>query len=144
MKKIIIILNFFIFALSVHSQSKEDDIRKLLEISGSEKLGIQVIEAMVEQMKKLLPDIPNNYWNLLKNEFNGKEFVELIVPLYDYHFTHNEIKDIISFYNTPTGKKLVNRLPILTEESMDIGRKYGEEIGNRIINKLKKDGYIKA
>lgn len=42
---------------------------------------------------------------------------EAIYPLYDKIFTEQEIKDMILFYKTPTGKKLVRSLPELMSES---------------------------
>jgi uncharacterized protein len=44
---------------------------------------------------------------------------EEMVTIYDKHFTHPEIKDIIIFYETPTGQKMLKETPAITKEMMD-------------------------
>ncbi|REJ77988.1 MAG: DUF2059 domain-containing protein [Acidobacteria bacterium] len=54
----------------------------------------------------------------------GKYIDDVIVPLYDRHFTENEIRELVDFYRTPTGKKLIRITPQLTDESLEIAREY--------------------
>lgn len=43
---------------------------------------------------------------------------ELYCPLYDKYFTTEELRDIVAFYKTPTGKKTILVMPQLFRESM--------------------------
>lgn len=43
---------------------------------------------------------------------------EVAIPIYDKHFTASQLRDIISFYRTPTGKRMVEVTPALTTELM--------------------------
>ncbi len=38
----------------------------------------------------------------------GKFVDEVFVPLYSKHFTDNELRDLIAFYRTPTGQKMIS------------------------------------
>lgn len=146
MKKIIIlILPILLFALplTADEKTKKEDIRHLLKITGSDKLSIQVMENMIVNMKSAMPSVPESFWTELKKEIHSEEFIELIVPIYNKYFTHNEIKDIIKFYDTPTGKKMIMLLPMITHEAMQAGENWGRKIGNKIIKKLKEKGYKK-
>lgn len=142
MRRTCIVLVLIMFTLPLYSQNKEKDIYRLMEISGSADLGTQVMYAIIEQYKEIIPDVPDEYWNMVLKEFSSDELIQLIVPIYDRYFTHEEIKDIIKFYETPTGKKMVENLPFITQESMNAGQQWGMEIGERIQNELKKDGYF--
>jgi uncharacterized protein len=62
--------------------------------------------------------------------------VDLIVPVYDRNLTHDDIKELIRFYETPTGRKFVSVLPKITQESMAVGEKWGRDLAMRVMTKL--------
>ncbi|MEW6209522.1 MAG: DUF2059 domain-containing protein [Acidobacteriota bacterium] len=51
-------------------------------------------------------------------------------PLYDKYFTEEELKDLVAFYETPTGQKSIKVMPALFQESF---QKAQEWIGPKII-----------
>jgi hypothetical protein len=40
------------------------------------------------------------------------------VPLYAEHFSEQELGEVVAFYRTPTGRKLVRVLPVLVQQGM--------------------------
>jgi uncharacterized protein len=50
----------------------------------------------------------------------GKYIKESVYPLYDRFYTEQDLKDIIAFYKTPTGQKLISTLPAVMTESNKI------------------------
>jgi len=44
---------------------------------------------------------------------------EIFYPIYDKHFTEQELKDLLAFYTSPTGKKAIQVMPDLLKESME-------------------------
>ena len=51
-------------------------------------------------------------WENLKDDF---------IKLYTDAFTEPELKDIYAFYQTPSGKKMVAKMPELTGKGMQLG-----------------------
>lgn len=43
---------------------------------------------------------------------------QIYYPLYDKYFTEAELKDLIAFYKSPTGRKLLHATPQLTQAAM--------------------------
>jgi hypothetical protein len=41
------------------------------------------------------------------------------VPLYDRHFSESELREIVVFYRTPTGRKMIAILPGLMQEGLE-------------------------
>jgi hypothetical protein len=68
---------------------------------------------------------------------------DLVVPIYDRHFTLGEVNQLIAFYSTPTGKKVIAEMPGVMQESMAAGQKWGEALGAKIGAQLEKEGYGK-
>lgn len=55
--------------------------------------------------------------------------------LYDKHFTHNEIVEMITFYQSPTGLKMVNETNLIqTELQSIIMEKYASEMLQQMMN----------
>jgi len=120
---------------------KEEAIRQLLEITGTPELGLQMAERILEQMKQTHPDVPDKFWTEFEAEMNKEAFIDMIVPIYDKHFSKEDIEKLIEFYQTDIGQKYVEKLPTLTKESMEAGRRWGRQIGQRIVEQLKERGY---
>ena len=76
---------------------------------------------------------------LAKGDFNNN-----IIPLYDKYFTLAEIQQLLDFYETDIGKKTIEVMPQLTQESIIIGQQWGESIGpiigQRITRRLAEEG----
>lgn len=51
------------------------------------------------------------------------EMITEIVPLYARHFTVTEIKAMTVFYKSPAGSKMLQTMPKVTQESMQISQK---------------------
>lgn len=144
--KIGIVLLCLFFSFSVLAEEKIDegkrkDIEKLLEITGSGELGIQVMNQMLQQMKPLVKDVPEEFWEEFMAEVDPKDLNNLIIPIYDKYLTHDDIKGLLQFYDSPLGKKLISILPKITEESMIAGQQWGAMLGEKIAEKLRKKGY---
>lgn len=138
---------FFILAFcssyaQIKSESpKYDEIRKLLELTKTQESADLLVNQSIAYMKKQRSDIPVSYWDKIRKEMDYDAFLEKVVPVYDKHFTHAEIKELITFFKTSAGKKYTNKLPIINTEIYSIGNAYGKEVGKIIAEKMKRDGY---
>ena len=148
MKKLFFTLFFVIGTgtFCIYGQTKNDDILKLLRISGTDKLTEQIMSAMITEFEELIPGIPDtfwiSFWNRFREKINIDDMLYSCIPAYSKYYSHNEIKQLIKFYESPIGKKVVRVTPLLTQETMIIGQKWGEKISQDIINELLIEGYI--
>jgi hypothetical protein len=78
--------------------------------------------------------------NARLNELN-----EQIAAVYARNFTADELREAVAFYRGPTGQKIVQKLPVITQESMAIGQRFGQSIASelrgRMIDELRKRGH---
>ncbi|WP_244142171.1 DUF2059 domain-containing protein [aff. Roholtiella sp. LEGE 12411] len=66
-----------------------------------------------------------------------------LIPVYAKYFTNEDIKQMIAFYETPLGKKTISVLPQISQESAEIGQKYGIAAAKRALQKLEEEGYLR-
>ena len=145
MRKKIFLILVLGFSLSVFSQdvlnTKRKKIEQLLEISGSAKNGIFVMNSLMNIYKKQYPNVKQSIWDDFSKEVNEKDLANLIIPIYDKYFTESDIDNYIAFYKTEAGQKMIENLPKITQDSMTAGQEWGKEISNKILQKLKEEGY---
>jgi uncharacterized protein len=71
-------------------------------------------------------------------------FADVLAGVYASNFSVDELHDLIAFYQTPTGQKLIARQPIIARESMVAGQQFGQELvadlRQQIDDELKKRG----
>jgi|ERR1700710_602471 len=116
--------------------AKRQDIRKLLEVTGSAKLGQQVLAQMMNTFKATNPKVPEEFWDQVMKEFDSGTMIDLIVPIYDKHLTHDDVRGMLAFYQSPLGQKLISVTPAITQESMQAGQQWGLGIAQRIQKQL--------
>ena len=61
-----------------------------------------------------------------------------IAPLYARAFDARELREMIAFYRTPTGAKLIQLQPQLAQGSMAIGQSWGQRIFKEVEEDVKK------
>ena len=73
------------------------------------------------------------------------EIIDEITALYARNFTPEELREVAAFYRGPTGQKIVQKLPVITQESMAIGQRFGQSIASelrgRMIDELRRRGH---
>jgi uncharacterized protein len=85
--------------------------------------------------------------NTIRGDFEKRqpEVIALMAQAYASHFSEAELQELIAFYRSPTGKKLVTELPAVLEESFGRVRAWGTKASDEFITALraemKKRGY---
>jgi hypothetical protein len=121
-------------------EAKRADVRRLLELVGAGDLGKQVMTQMINQFRTAHPQVPQRFWTDFASEINADEILELSVPAYEKHLTHEEIKQLIAFYESPVGKKLIQVQPQIVQDSMIAGQKWGQDLGRKVMQRLIDEG----
>jgi hypothetical protein len=123
------------------SKEKEAAIREIVRVTGGASLGAQVSGALMQQLRPAFPQVPEDVWNELTQALDPDEMVELVVPIYDRHFSLEEVKGLLDFYGTPLGRKLVSEMPAIAAESMAVGGEWGKQKVQEIIERLAAKGF---
>lgn len=127
-------------AQSTPTATKEANIRKLLVQTDAKGIFKRSLETQMNMMKASASQIPPKFWDEILKEVDADKFIELLIPVYDKHFSNDELEGLIAFYDTPLGKKMVSKLPQIMAESAEAGSKYGEQIATKVIQRMQAEG----
>jgi len=125
---------YFMFP-NVYAQTYDQDITKLLQVSGTTQTMEQAMNTMFSQMESIIPPNVSNKFKQKMKDSVGEMMTEFI-PIYKKYFSQDEIKELIRFYESPIGRKMVANQPAMMEESMSIGNKYGETLMKEIMQEM--------
>jgi uncharacterized protein len=120
---------------------KTEDIKTLLHITKADAMGKQVGDTLLANFRSAAPNVPESFWQEAQTELDAFDNVKLLVSIYDKNFSHEDIKALIAFYKTPTGRRFIEAQPVMMNEAMTAGQKWGEQAAKKIIEKLKAKGY---
>lgn len=126
--------------------SKEADIRRLIKLTGTGTMGAEMGRSLIEQVQPALEStlppgersrrIVRTFAEKVGKRFDSKTLTEMVVPIYDKHLTHQEVLDLIEFYQTPLGKRLLEVMPGIMEESQTAGRRWSEKIFREVVQEM--------
>jgi uncharacterized protein len=73
------------------------------------------------------------------------EMVDGIATVYASNFTAAELRDIEAFYRQPTGQKMLEKMPVISQQALavgqEIGRKAAEDLRQRLTEALRQKGH---
>jgi hypothetical protein len=71
--------------------------------------------------------------------------VNAVVLIYASNFTAAELHDLTAFYDSPTGQKFLQKTPIVTQQTMLAGQKFGQSAGaeaqKQMLDELRNKGH---
>jgi hypothetical protein len=146
-----LIFSFLILlAFQLNAQSLDEKIENLLELDGTVNNIEKLITQTIEYQKQNNSGISDNYWEFLEQKVTEKSLAELkllVKPIYSKNYTESEIDNLITFYNSKTGKLITQKQPTIIEElnlplmqwSQNLGAFVIEEIENREKNESSSD-----
>jgi len=115
-------------------------VRKLLELSGSGDIGKQMMDQMFTSFRRAMPNVPVEFWEEASRDVTANDFVTMLVPVYQKHFSTAEVDQLIAFYQSPIGQKLVHEQPGILQDSVAAGRVFGQQVAAKVQQKLKDKG----
>ena len=106
--------------LSTFSQTKQESIKELFTLMKTESMFDKlVIPFQGLQKDSISKVLTGSIMNSMKPMFK-KIMDEDLVGIYDRHYTQKEIKDLIRFYKSKTGQKMITTAPDIQNELMSI------------------------
>jgi uncharacterized protein len=120
--------------------------KELITVTGATTLFTPLIAGVVEQAKNLYlqqdPSLAkdlNEIATQLRNDLQPRftELTDEIARLYATNFTDQELKDILTFYKTASGKKLLAEQPKLVDSSMKFAQDWAKRLSDQVVVKMR-------
>ena len=129
MKKVLLTL---ILLFSLNSINSQENYKSLLIEYMTAQGQFETFNATIDQMGTMMGvSIKDEDREEFTNDVMGS-LIELLVPVYQKHFTVEDLKDAIQMYKTPIGKKISEKTPIIAQETMQASMQWGMELSQKM------------
>lgn len=127
-KKFIFTLFFIAVAhISFAQEDFKNDVIKVIKASGS----AAQMEAAKDQIKAMIPE---DKFKEFSKDFDATlpSLYESIAKIYMETYSHDDIKAMIKFYDSPIGQKISQNAGSLYKKSMEAGQEWGMQLQGMI------------
>jgi hypothetical protein len=128
--------------------------KELLGLKGAAQMFDPVVTGVIEQTKGALlltnPQLSKDLTdvgNQLRNEFAPRraEIINEAAKFYAARFSEQELKDVVAFYKSPAGQKMLTQEPLVLDETFGFVQQWqgriGEDVMTRFRAEMKKKGH---
>lgn len=128
--------------------------KEVIVLKGATRLWDPIVPGVVEQAKNtylqmnpMLSRDLNEVSARLRSELTPRlaELVDEAARIYATRFTEPELKDVLAFYKTPIGRKVITEEPKVLDASMTHAQNWANKLSEEVLSKfrteMKKKGH---
>jgi len=123
------------FGSHAEQRSSKESVEKLMELTEVSKM-IDAIQGQIgnmfngmskqmgisEKEKPAFDKYMIKVGALMEKDMNWKSIKEPMIEIYIKHFTEEEVKGLINFYQSDLGKSMTKKMPLIMQDSMLISQ----------------------
>jgi uncharacterized protein len=153
----------------VDQQPSKEQLMKMIEVmhlreqmQGMMKMMPQLVQQQLQQQQnqlnakygtQLTPDqqaalqkLMEKYMTQAMNVYTVDEMIADVIPVYQRHFTKDDVNSLIAFYSTAAGQHMLSMTPVIMKEYMPVVMKRVQERSSQLTDELANDmaAYMKS
>ena len=122
--------------------------KEIVKVTGATALFTPLIPGVIEQAKNLFlqqnPGLAKDLNEIalqMRTDLAPRmeELNAQVAKLYATHFTEAELKDLLAFYKTPVGMKLIVEQPKVGEEGLKFAQDWANQLSDQVIGKMREE-----
>jgi predicted ribonuclease toxin of YeeF-YezG toxin-antitoxin module len=89
-----------------------------------------------------MPCVQPDFWQNYMDANQTQLFIGRLVPVWQHHFTSDEMDGLLKFYRSPLGQKVITEMPTTMAEANQAGQQWSHERSEQMVNELKQMGTL--
>ena len=130
MKKTILLLSIFFTFFTAQSQNEtyKEVLLDFMQAQGT----LDTFNSTIDQMSEIMGNQieAEKIKPIMDEMFSG--LIDALVPVYQKHLSIQDLKEGIGMYQTPIGKKIAEKSPQITQETMGVSMEWGMQFSSKI------------
>jgi hypothetical protein len=120
--------------------------KELVALKGGAAMFDPLIPGVIETAKNtFVPTHPqlvtqlNEVAAMLRKEYDPKriEILDEVAKTYATHFSEQELKDIVAFFKSPVGKKMLAQEPIAIDQSLKAAQSWANNFSDVVLDRIR-------
>jgi hypothetical protein len=119
-------------------------IHELLEVNNVTDLMVTAFEAQIPALRLAQSDVPSIFWDEFQERVRTgvPQLVELLVPIYAAHYSLDDLRQLVAWSRTPLGQRVAEKNPLIAQESILAGQRWGAMLSIEIAKDLAARGIV--
>jgi hypothetical protein len=119
-----------------HDQ-KLADIRKLMTLTGGDKMANQILDQMAASMRASGGPEFEKYFAEFRREFDMSKVADFQVQAYDKYLSAEDVRAMVAFYESGPGMRMIAAMPQIMGDMMAQAMAMSQEIARKVGEKMK-------
>ncbi len=111
-------------------------IRQVIDATGATRNAQENVDQMIDMLRKASPDTPELLWVRLREKVDPREIFDIVVAVYDRHYSLEEIRGLLAFYESPAGKVFLREMPKANQEVEQEIEAWSGRVATELIQEL--------
>lgn len=113
-----------------------EQVHEILQLTGANQLKNQMMRGMMSYWRKSFPSfVPKDVFDDLESSLEKMDFEPVAVAAYQKRISTEDAAQVIAFYKTPAGRRVIAALPQISSEMQQEGAQMGMKISQEVITR---------
>jgi uncharacterized protein len=108
-------------------------VHQLMVLTGANNLRSQVMAGMLPYIRQAMPFMPADVLADFQSRMMKADFESMTVQSYQKHLSTDDAAQLIAFYETPAGKRVIAALPAILRDTQEGGAHLGQQTMAEVI-----------
>ncbi|HEY1499994.1 MAG TPA: DUF2059 domain-containing protein [Acidobacteriaceae bacterium] len=109
-------------------------VQEMMRLTGAANLQKQMLDTMLPYLKQSMPPyMPDDVMNDFEAKMAQFDMEPMILKSYQAHLSTEDAAQIIAFYKTPAGRRLIVAMPLVMKEMQQGGAEMGQQIMQQVV-----------
>jgi uncharacterized protein len=122
--------------------------KQIVELKGARTMFVPLVRGVVTKVKDMFMQTNfmyakdlNEVAAIMDKDYSSRvdELVDASARIYARHFTEAELRNLLTFYQTPLGRKVIAEEPKALDESMAYAGAWGDKLSEEVIARMREE-----
>lgn len=123
-------------AVSAESMSLARELTTMLDLAGNASAGVEVMLDLMQSQNPQLAEFRGVLERWMHKIFNSEEAAEAFARVYAESFTETELRDVVAFMRTPSGRRFAAAQGELMRRGAEVGQRLAEDNQDELMQML--------
>jgi hypothetical protein len=121
------------------SVEKQALIVELMDVVGTVKVMQATVDRLLSGIRSKYSWLNDAQWRRVSKALDVAEEAKLFIPVYDRHLSEDDLRQLLVFYKSPVGQRVLNAMPQILQEVGVVVREWSEKKASEIIRELQRE-----
>lgn len=103
-------------------------VHQIMALTKTNDLKKQMLESMMPYLKQAMPFLPPDVLDDYQARIEKADFEPIAIASYQKHLSTEDAAQVIAFYESPAGKRIVAAMPQIVAETQQAGAVLGQKL----------------